>query len=226
MKSSLNTTEPVVQAEALTKIYSRGREEVHALRDVSFQIAPGDFLAIVGPSGSGKTTLLSLVGCMDVPSRGTLRIGGHYVQEMSEAQRTRLRREQIGFVFQHFGLMPTLTVTENVLLPALFARRRADDEANDLLGKIGLLERRHHRPHQLSGGEMQRVAIARALINNPGLLLADEPTGNLDSQNADLILDLFRRLNADGLTIILVTHNPYLAQQARRVITLKDGCLV
>ncbi len=212
-----------VQAVALTKSYPRGREIVRALEAVSFEIQRGDFVAIVGPSGAGKTTLLSLVGCMDAPSSGILRVGGQEVQELSERGRTQLRREQIGFVFQHFGLMPALTVAENVLLPALFARRHSEPRAVDLLQKVGLIDRRDHRPHQLSGGEMQRVAIARALMNEPKILLADEPMGNLDTYNARLVLDIFRDLNATGLTILMVTHDLELAANARRTITLKDG---
>jgi putative ABC transport system ATP-binding protein len=218
--------EPVVSAVALTKTYPRGREEVRALQEVSFAIASGEFVAIIGPSGSGKTTLLSLIGCMDVPSAGTLSIGGHAVQGLSERERTKLRRDQIGFVFQQFGLLPTLTVAENVLLPSLFARRRQDQALNGLLAKVGLTERRDHLPHQLSGGEMQRVAIARALVNEPKILLADEPTGNLDSENARTVLNLFAELNATGLTVIMVTHNPEFARFAHRQILLKDGRIV
>jgi putative ABC transport system ATP-binding protein len=216
----------LIQAVALTKVYPRGREQIHALDEATFEVNAGDFVAIVGPSGSGKTTLLSLLGCMDTPSSGTLRIAGQEVQGLSERARTQYRREQIGFVFQNFSLLPTLTVAENVLLPALFARRRAASRGADLIDQLGLSSRRDHRPHQLSGGEMQRVAIARALINEPKILLADEPTGNLDSENARAILDIFRLLNQSGMTILLVTHNPECAHSAPSRLTLKDGRLI
>jgi ABC-type lipoprotein export system ATPase subunit len=216
---------PVIEAEALTKTYRRGTEEVHALSGVSFQIRRGEFVAVVGPSGSGKTTLLNLLGCLDGPSSGILRIGGEEVQRLPERALTRLRREQIGFVFQHFGLVPTLTVAENVSLPALFARRPSPKRVSELLEKVGLTPRKDHRPHQLSGGEMQRVAIARALVNRPEILLADEPTGNLDSATGEAVLGLLRELHAEGLTIVVVTHNALLAGAAERLLTLADGRL-
>lgn len=216
----------IVEARGLTKIYSRGVEQVRALDDVSFTIAEGEFVAIVGASGAGKTTLLHLLGCMDAPTSGTLLLQGETTTNLSDAALTRLRRQTVGFVFQHFGLIPTLTVTENVLLPLLFSRRKMRNYAAELLEKVGLTHRSNHRPHELSGGEMQRTAIARALINSPRLLLADEPTGNLDSANGEAVLELLQRLNADGLTVIVVTHNPILAASARRQITLHDGKLV
>jgi putative ABC transport system ATP-binding protein len=212
-----------VEAIALTRTYQRGRETVRALDGVSFEIGGGEFVAITGPSGAGKTTLLNLIGCMDVPSAGTLRIGGQEVQKLDESGRTRLRREQIGFVFQHFGLIPTLTVAENVALPAMFARRNGVVKVDELLDRVGLAHRRTHRPHELSGGEMQRVAIARALVNQPRLILADEPTGNLDSATGDSIIALFQQLNRDGMTVVVVTHNTTMAQAARRKIALVDG---
>jgi putative ABC transport system ATP-binding protein len=224
--SQLGAQEVILQAEGLTKIYQRGREEVRALYSASFTITRGEFVAIVGPSGAGKTTLLNLIGCMDVPTAGSLLIAGQELSGLSDAKLTRLRREQIGFVFQHFGLMPTLTVGENVALPALFARRKVRQRVDELLDKVGLSARRHHRPHQLSGGEMQRVAIARALINSPQLLLADEPTGNLDSQTGETILQLFQQLQNDGLTIVVVTHNDALSNAAGRRLTLRDGRLI
>jgi putative ABC transport system ATP-binding protein len=216
----------LLSAVHLTKIYPRGREEVRALEQVSFDIAGGDFVAIVGPSGAGKTTLLNLIGCMDAPTSGTLRIDGREVQELSECDRTRFRRDRIGFVFQHFSLIPTLTVGENVALPALFAGRDGRKRATDLLDKVGLSHRVHHRPSELSGGEMQRAAIARALINQPAILLADEPTGNLDSATGEHIVNLFRQLNDDGLTLVVVTHNQALASVARRLIEIRDGRLI
>jgi putative ABC transport system ATP-binding protein len=216
----------VVEAEGLTKVYRRGAEEVRALNSVSFTIRRGEFVAIVGPSGAGKTTLLNLVGCMDSPTSGRLRLEGAEVQALDERARTRLRRERLGFVFQHFGLVPTLTVAENVSLPLLFARRSDARRVAALLEKVGLTHRREHRPHQLSGGEMQRAAIARALVNQPALLLADEPTGNLDRATGEAIIALFRQLHAEGLTLVVVTHNPALAAAAQRPLRLADGRLV
>ena len=223
MNAPPNGHDSVLTATALTKIYRRGREQVRALDDVSFDVRKGDFIAVVGPSGAGKSTLLNIVGCMDAPTSGKLRLLGHHVENATERERTLLRREQIGFVFQHFGLLPTLTVAENVALPAFFARRPTEDRVKELLEKVGLSRRGEHRPHELSGGEMQRAAIARALVNSPQLLLADEPTGNLDTATGGTIIDLFRQLNTEGLTIIAVTHNPALAGAARRQIALHDG---
>jgi len=218
-------SEPLVAADAVARTYRRGAEEVRALECVSFKIQRGEFVAIVGPSGSGKTTLLNLIGCMDAPTSGTLWLAGCEVQSLTERERTQLRREQIGFVFQHFGLVPTLTVEENIALPALFAHKRAGQRAPELLEMVGLAHRRTHRPHELSGGEMQRVAIARALINEPQLLLADEPTGNLDTTSGESIIALFQQLRAEGLTVVVVTHNPALAAVAQRQLQLRDGRL-
>jgi putative ABC transport system ATP-binding protein len=216
----------VVEAENLTKIYRRGAEEVRALRNVALTIARGEFVAIVGPSGSGKTTLLNLVGCMDSPTSGWLRLEGQEAEHLDESGRTRLRRERLGFVFQHFALVPTLTVAENVALPLLFARRSAPGRVDALLEKVGLSARRDHRPHQLSGGEMQRVSIARSLVNEPVLLLADEPTGQLDIATGNHVIDLFRRLHAEGLTLLVATHNPALALAAQRQLRLVDGRII
>lgn len=216
---------PVISALNLGKVYPRGREEVRALNGATFEIQAGEFVAIVGPSGAGKSTLLNLVGCMDAPTSGSLKLLGRAVESLPESERTRLRRDQIGFVFQHFGLIPTLTVAENIALPALFARRRVTERAEELLTKVGLDHRRDHRPHELSGGEMQRTAIARALINRPALLLADEPTGNLDSATGETIIELFRQLSREGLTLLVVTHNRSLAEAAHRRLQMTDGRL-
>jgi len=222
---SPTTPTPLVVARALGKTYRRGREQIRALDGASFVIPRGEFVAIVGPSGSGKTTLLNLLGGMDSPSSGSLGIDGHDVQGFTEAERTRFRQHQIGFVFQHFGLLPTLSVIENVALPLLFSKRKPAIPLPDLLQKVGLQHRRDHRPMELSGGEMQRVAIARALVNGPSLLLADEPTGNLDTTTGESIIDLFRELHRQGLTLIVVTHNPRLAEAASRTLELRDGQL-
>jgi putative ABC transport system ATP-binding protein len=216
----------IVRAENLRKIYRRGAEDVVAVDNVSFEVAPGEFLAIVGPSGAGKSTLLQLIGVMDNPTSGKMSIAGSEVSGLSDAARTRLRRETIGFVFQHFGLLPTLTVAENIGLPLLLSRERSRDRVEFLLERVGLAHRRNHRPAELSGGEMQRVAIARALVNQPRFLLADEPTGNLDSVNSAAILRLFQELRQDGLTIIAVTHNEEFARSADRRLTLRDGKVV
>ncbi len=214
---------PLIAARALTKTYTRGRECIRAVDEVEFEVQPAEFVAITGPSGAGKTSLLNLLGCLELPTSGTLRLMDKPVQEFSEFERTRFRREQIGFVFQHFGLLPTLTVAENVSLPALFAGRRNRERVDELLAKVGLEHRRSHRPRELSGGEMQRAAIARALVNRPALLLADEPTGNLDSSMGETIAALFQELNREGLTIVLVTHNPAVARVAQRQLRMTDG---
>ena len=216
----------VIEAQGLGRQYRRGVETVHALSEVSFTVREGEFVAIVGPSGAGKTTLLHLLGGMDAPTSGSLRLNGQEVKGLNDRALTHLRRDTVGFVFQHFGLLPTLTVLENVVLPTLFSRRDARVRALELLDKVGLSHRRDHRPHQLSGGEMQRAAIARALINAPALLLADEPTGNLDSASGESIIALFEQLNREGLTIVAVTHNAALAAAAHRQLALRDGKLI
>jgi putative ABC transport system ATP-binding protein len=215
---------PLIEARELTKVYRRGAEVVRAVDGVSFTVARGEFVAIVGPSGAGKTTLLQMAGAMDTPTSGTLLLAGRDVSGLGDGDLTRLRREHIGFVFQHFGLLPTLTVEENVALPALFSRRKVGARVRELLEQVGLAHRRGHRATELSGGEMQRVAIARALIHSPDLLLADEPTGNLDSLTSEAILNLLRRLRQEGgLTVVVVTHNEALARAADRRIALRDG---
>ncbi len=214
----------VIELAGVSKGYWRGSERIAALRNVSLEVAHGEFLAVVGPSGSGKTTLLYLMGCMDRPDEGAVRIAGREINGLRERQLTRLRGRTVGFVFQQFFLLPTLTARENVQLPAVFLRAgdRAE-RAAELLERVGLGGRAKHLPGQLSGGEMQRVAIARALINEPKVLLADEPTGNLDSHNAETIMQIFAELNRQGLTVVVVTHNSDLARRAHRVVRLKDG---
>ena len=217
----------LIELNAVTKSYQRGSETIRAVNDLTLSVAPGEFVAIVGPSGSGKTTLLNLIGCVDKPDGGTLRIDGEETSGLKEAGLTKIRARKIGFVFQQFFLLPTLTALENVQLPAVFQRNGdCAERAAQLLERVGLSQRIHHLPKELSGGEMQRVAIAHALINEPKILLADEPTGNLDSQNAEAILKIFRELNASGLTVLIVTHNAELARQAGRVVSLRDGRLV
>ena len=217
----------MIEATNLTKLYRRGTETINAVDNVSFSIAAGSFVALVGPSGAGKTTLLQLIGGMDTATSGTLRVDGQDLTHLSDRALTHLRGERLGFVFQHFGLLPTLTVAENVALPSLLAgKRRGAVPVDALLERVGLAQRSSHRPGQLSGGEMQRVAIARALANQPRLLLADEPTGNLDAKTGESILALFSELHASGLTIVVVTHNPEVAATAQYCLTLRDGKLV
>lgn len=216
----------VIDLKDLTRVYKRGAEEVHALRGLSFTVEEGEFLSIVGPSGSGKTTLLNIIGCLDNPDRGTVEIDGRDISKIKQSALAKIRREVIGFVFQQFFLIPSLTAWENVQIPGLFAKNRKKAErAKELLSMVGLDKRANHLPAQLSGGEMQRVAIARALINSPKILLADEPTGNLDSKNAQLIFETLAGLNKNGLTIIVVTHNLELAKLARRIVLLEDGMI-
>lgn len=217
----------LILAKNLTKIYHRGSEEIFALKGVSFIIKKGEFVAIVGPSGSGKTTLLNILGCLDAPTKGSFILDGVEVNGFKEKDVVKLRRKNIGFVFQQFYLLPTLTVHENIELPLLFSKRNGrKNKIDEAIELVGLSARADHLPSQLSGGEMQRVAIGRALVNEPKIILADEPTGNLDSVTSLKIFDLFQSLNSQGLTLIIVTHNLELAKRAHRVMSLKDGQIV
>lgn len=219
-------SQTVLLAHDLSKDYPMNGETVHALRGVSLEIRAGEYVAIAGPSGSGKSTLLQLIGGIDTPSAGTVEILGTRLGSLSERDLTRLRLTRLGFIFQRFHLLPVLTARENVELPmaeAGVARRARQDRALELLSYVGLAHRAGHRATQLSGGEMQRVAIARALANQPALLLADEPTGELDAATGEEILVLFRRLNADGTTLVVVTHDERLAAQAGRIVHMLDG---
>jgi len=219
----------IIECTDVTRRYTMGERDVTALRGVSFGIEQGDFAAITGPSGCGKSTLLHLLGAVDVPSTGTVTVSGRRTSSMSDREATDFRLRHIGFVFQRFYLLPTLTAVENVELPmaeAGVARGVRRTRAAELLDYVGLSDRAGHRPTQLSGGEQQRVAIARALANAPPLLLADEPTGELDADTGASLLELFGRLNRDGTTLVFVTHDPVVAGAARRVIALRDGRLV
>ncbi len=220
---------PLVSLRAVRRDYALGAERVHALQGVSLDVERGDYVAIVGPSGCGKSTLLNLIGVIDQPTSGSVEIAGKRVDAMSDREATSFRLHNIGFVFQRFYLMPILSAFENVSLPmaeAKVAARARQERAAELLEYVGLGNRRNHRPSELSGGEQQRVAIARALANGPLLLLADEPTGELDASTGVQIISLFRRLNQDGTTIVVVTHDEDLASAARRKIHMRDGKVV
>ena len=216
----------VIQVNDLRKRYGSRETLVNALDGVSFSVDKGEFIALVGPSGCGKSTLLHIIGAMDSPDGGDIRLEGSNLQELKKRELSGLRLKKIGFVFQTFNLIPTLSALENVMLPMKLAgvgRKQAGVKATLLLEKMDLKDRLGHVPAQLSGGQKQRVAIARALANDPAIVLADEPTGNLDSSNSEIIMNLFRSLNRDGNTILMVTHNSELAEMAGRVITMKDG---
>ena len=225
-----NGSRIAVETVGLGKVYGEGSTVVRALSDVSLEFPGGEFAAIMGPSGSGKSTLLHILGALDKPSSGRVVVGGTDLSGLSDRKLTLLRRERMGFVFQFFNLIPTLSAEENVLLPALIAGERAGKYAerlDELLGLVGLLERRTHKPDELSGGEQQRVAIARALIRNPDIILADEPTGNLDSKTGSEVLDLLKEsATRYDQTILMVTHDPRAAATADRVVFLSDGRVV
>ena len=218
----------IIKTAGLTKVYIRGTEEVYAVNGINLEINDGDFIALMGPSGSGKTTLLDLIGCLDNISSGSLEVFGKDVSRVKEDKLVGLRRGHIGFIFQEFLLIPSLTAIENVELSLYFARRPQDrKKLVQLFEKVGLAHRINHLPKEMSGGERQRVAIARALAVSPKFLIADEPTGNLDTRSSQEIFDIFKKINKEeGLTIILATHNPRLGAQADRVIYLKDGRIV
>ena len=217
---------PLIETHDLWKTYVMGAEEIHALRGVSVEIERGEYVAIMGPSGSGKSTLMNLVGCLDTPTRGSYLLNGKRVSEMNDNELARIRNEEIGFIFQTFNLLPRASALHNVELPLVYAGVAATDRdarAKAVLETVDLLPRMTHRPNELSGGQRQRVTIARALVNNPSLLLADEPTGNLDSKTGAEIMALFARLHQAGNTIALVTHEADVAAFAHRILHLKDG---
>jgi putative ABC transport system ATP-binding protein len=225
----MNPKTIAIATKNLTKVYTRGAEEIISVNEVSLRIDAGDFISVIGPSGSGKTTLTNLLGCLDNPTSGELRLGSRSIfgngKPLSERELTRIRRETFGYIFQNFYLIPTLTVMENVMLPLTFYRKPdTKNEAARLLKLLGMDHRKDHLPGQISGGEMQRVAIARAMVNRPEVLLADEPTGNLDTKRSVEIVQVLKDLNRDtGLTIVMVTHNPELARQAGRMLEMRDG---
>jgi putative ABC transport system ATP-binding protein len=221
--------QPIIVLQAIHKIYALGEEaQVHALRGVDLTITAGSYLAIMGPSGSGKSTLLNLLGCLDRPTAGRYYLGGVDVSQMSDDELSEVRGRKIGFIFQSYNLIPQLSVLENIQVPLLYQGldlRAYESRCIELARLVGLGDRLHHRPNQLSGGQQQRVAIARSLVNDPLMILADEPTGNLDSKTGAEVLDLIDRLNRDGKTIILVTHDDRVASRAHRVIHMRDGLI-
>ncbi len=218
--------EALISMRDIWKTYQMGTEELHALQDVSFKVEKNEYLAIIGPSGSGKSTLMNLIGCLDSPTKGEYWINGNRVSEMTDDELARIRNKEVGFVFQTFNLLARATALHNVELPLIYAGMRAGerhDKAQAALAAVELGDRVMHRPNELSGGQRQRVAIARALVNHPSILLADEPTGALDSKTSVEIMHLFEKLHEEGNTIILVTHEPEVAQRAHRIITIRDG---
>jgi putative ABC transport system ATP-binding protein len=217
---------PLVELRSVSKIYRLGEEEIRALDDVTLDIEPGEFISIIGPSGSGKSTLMHILGCLDTPTKGTIRLDGVMIHDASPRQLAGMRNRKIGFVFQFFNLLPKLNVMQNVELPMIYsgiAARERRERAMAALESVDLANRAKHRPSQLSGGQQQRAAIARALVNNPRIVFADEPTGNLDSHTGDAILQLFRKLSQEGRTIVLVTHDPEIAAVTPRRIEIRDG---
>lgn len=222
--------DPVILTKALTKTYRVGEVSVHALRGIDLQVTNGEFLAIMGASGSGKSTLMNLLGCLDTPTSGEYFLDGINVNSLSRNRYAQIRNRKIGFVFQTFNLLPRTSALENVELPLLYDRSRQiknpQKAAIKALERVGVGDRIHHMPNQLSGGQQQRVALARAIINNPSIILADEPTGNLDSKSSIEVISLFQELNRQGITIVLVTHEEELAKYAKRIVKMRDGLIV
>ncbi|MFC2175540.1 ABC transporter ATP-binding protein [Bacteroidota bacterium] len=226
MEINFKVAKEVIRTTNLAKVYRMGTEEVHALRDISITIKTGEYVALMGPSGSGKSTLMNMIGCLDTPSSGQYFLDGQDVSQMTDNQLATVRNKKIGFVFQTFNLLPRSTALDNVTLPLIYAgigKKERVVQGEKVLKQVGLADRMSHRPNELSGGQRQRVAVARALVNDPAIMLADEPTGNLDSKTSIEIMGLFEQIHKHGNTIILVTHEEDIAQHAHRIIRLKDG---
>ncbi|HJW29747.1 MAG TPA: ABC transporter ATP-binding protein [Saprospiraceae bacterium] len=222
----MEQTKPMIRVRDLSRIYIMGEEKVHALRSISLDISKNEYVALMGPSGSGKSTLMNIVGCLDSPTSGEYYLNDQLVSDMSDGELAAVRNKEIGFVFQTFNLLPRLSSLENVALPLVYAGMRKSKRveiAEHVMEQVGLGDRMHHKPNELSGGQRQRVAIARALVNNPSIILADEPTGNLDTKTSLEIMDIFGKIHELGNTIILVTHEPDISTYAHRVVKLRDG---
>lgn len=218
----------LISLNHIHKTYDSGKVRVEALKDINLQVEEGEFLTLVGPSGSGKSTLMNILGCLDTPSKGEYHLAGQDVSGMTINQLASVRNKKIGFVFQNFNLLSYATAYENCEVPLIFGGVKSDERRNRIekyMDKVGLSDRMDHLPTELSGGEMQRVAIARALVNSPALILADEPTGNLDSKSGRGIIELFEQLNEEGTTVMMITHDPGVAKNARRLVHIADGCL-
>lgn len=219
-------TNPVIKTEDICKIYGSGDIKVHALKNITVQINKGDYIAIIGPSGSGKSTFMNLIGCLDVPTKGKILIDNIDVSTLTENQLASIRGEKIGFIFQKYNLLSTLNALENVELSMSFAgihKKTRDERARSLLDMVHLSHRIYHKPSEMSGGEQQRVAIARALANQPSIILADEPTGNVDTSSGENIMNIFEKINNQGVTVIVVTHDPAIAKRAKRIMKIQDG---
>lgn len=224
----MNQNQEIISVKELSRTYRMGVEEVHALRSVTMDIRKNEYVALMGPSGSGKSTLMNILGCLDSPSSGTYILNDQVVSEMTDAELAAVRNKEIGFVFQTFNLLPRLSSLENVALPLVYAglkKSEREERAAEVLTQVGLQDRMMHKPNELSGGQRQRVAIARALVNNPSIILADEPTGNLDTKTSLEIMDIFGSIHEKGNTIILVTHEPDIAEYAHRIVRLRDGII-
>ncbi len=218
----------IIHLEGISKSYFMGKQELQVLKGIDLNIHTNEYVALMGPSGSGKSTLMNILGCLDSPSAGRYILNGQDVSKMPDDNLADVRNKEIGFVFQQFNLLPRLTALENVALPLVYAgvsRKQRTDMAMDVIKKVGLEDRSHHKPNELSGGQCQRVAIARALVNNPSLILADEPTGNLDTRTSKEIMDIFSQIQAAGNTVVLVTHEEDIANYAKRIVRLRDGLI-
>jgi len=222
-------TKPIIKLHNVCKDYQMGDSVVKALSNIDLEIHKGDFIAITGPSGSGKSTMMNLVGCLDVPTEGHIFLDSYDITMLQESQLAEIRGKKIGFIFQQFNLMQNLNAKENIMMPMMFqniSSKDRDEKAEQLLRAVELTDREKHKPGEMSGGQQQRVAIARALSNNPEVILADEPTGNLDSKTGEIVMEFLKKLNSEGKTIIIVTHDLNIAKQAKRIIKLRDGAII